>query len=68
MPEKRDLSQTVPQSPAVEEEMPGTGRTRWWRRMAGGGSTRRTPILHGPALRHIRDLLGDYSEQTGAFF
>jgi hypothetical protein len=33
-----------------------------------GGSARRTPILQGPALRRIRDLLGDYSEQTGAFF
>jgi hypothetical protein len=36
--------------------------------MAGGGSSRRTPVLQGPALRRIRDLLGDYSEQTGAFF
>ena len=68
MPEKRDPSQTAPQIPAAEEEKQGSNRTRWWGRMAGGGSARRTPILQGPALRRIRDLLGDYSEQTGAFF
>lgn len=68
MPEKRDLPQTAPQNPAAEEEKNGSGRPRWGRRMAGGGSLRRTPILQGPALRRIRDLLGDYSEQTGAFF
>ena len=68
MPEKRDLPQTAPQNLAGEEEMKGSARPRWWRRMAGGGSSRRTPILQGPALRRISDLLGDYSEQTGAFF
>ena len=68
MPEKRDLPQTAPQSPASEEEMNPSGRPRWWRRMAGVGPSRRTPVLQGPALRRIRDLLGDYSEQTGAFF
>lgn len=68
MPEKRDLAQTAPQYSAAEEETRRSSRTRWWRRMALGGSARRTPILQGPALRRIRDLLGDYSEQTGAFF
>ena len=68
MPEKRDLLPTAPQSPSAEEEKTGSGRPRWWSRMAAGGSSRRTPVLQGPALRRIRDLLGDYSEQTGAFF
>ena len=68
MPEKRDLQPTSPQSPTAEEEKQGAGRPRWWSRMAAGGSSRRTPILHAPALRRIRDLLGDYSEQTGSFF
>ncbi|MGB5816090.1 MAG: hypothetical protein WBH85_13310 [Thermoanaerobaculia bacterium] len=68
MPEKRDLPPTAPQSPSAEDEKKGSGRVRWGRRTATGSSTRRTAIRQGPVLRRIRDLLGDYSEQTGAFF
>jgi hypothetical protein len=68
MPEKRDLTQTDFDGSGLRGENEGSGRPRWWRRMASGGSSRRAPILHEPALRRIRDLLGDYSEQTGAFF
>ena len=67
MPEKRSLQETASDSAAAGEQKKETVRGMMGRE-AAGESPRKTTTLRSSALRRIRDLLGDYSEQTGSFF